>query len=193
LTPHLLVALALSTLVGVSLGLLGAGGSMLAVPILVYVARLEVRSAIGLSLAVVGGSALVGGLAQARAGCVDVRAAAVLAAGLGVGFLTGFLGIGGGFLIVPALSLLAGLSIHRAVGTSLPVIALSAAAGLAAHLRQGGLPLGLTAAFTAASALGALAGVRTGASLDPRRLRRAFAVAVIVVGLFLLFRNAAGG
>jgi uncharacterized membrane protein YfcA len=139
------------------------------------------------------GTLMLRGGAAAGAEAARPRPAAVLAAGLGVGFLTGFLGIGGGFLIVPALSLLAGLSIHRAVGTSLPVIALSAAAGLAAHLRQGGLPLGLTAPFTAASALGALAGVRTGASLDPRRLRRAFAVAVIVVGLFLLFRNAAGG
>jgi uncharacterized protein len=250
LSPHLAAALALSTLIGVSLGLLGAGGSILAVPVLVYVARLDVRSAIGLSLAVVGATALVGGLAHARAGRVDLRAAivfgaagmlgaplgalamravpphvlmllfaalmlavgtlmlrggaaargeaararpaAVLAAGFGVGFLTGFLGVGGGFLIVPALTLFAGLAIHRAVGTSLLVIALNAAAGLAAHLRQGGLPLGLTAAFTAAAALGALAGVRTGAGLDPRRLRQAFAVLVILVGGFLLVRNVRG-
>ena len=246
--PHLLLALALSTLIGVSLGLLGGGGSILAVPVLVYVARVDVHAAIGMSLAVVGTTALVGGLVHARVGRVDLRAAtlfggagmlgaplgaqathavaprvllllfaalmlavgglmlrgkagarsgtprphpvAVPAAGFGVGLLTGFLGVGGGFLIVPALTLLAGLSIHAAIGTSLLVIAANSAAGVVGHLRQGEMPLGLTAAFTASAALGALAGVRLASSLDPARLRRAFAVFVVLVGLFLLARNA---
>ena len=77
---HLLLALALSTLIGVSLGLLGGGGSILAVPVLVYVARVEVHSAIGMSLAIVGATALVGGLVHARAGRVDLRAAALFGA-----------------------------------------------------------------------------------------------------------------
>jgi uncharacterized membrane protein YfcA len=246
-TPHLLLALVLSTLIGVSLGLLGGGGSILAVPVLVYVARVEVHAAIGMSLAVVGATALVGGLVHARAGRVDLRAAALFggagmlgaplgaqathavaprvllllfaalmltvgalmlrgreaarpepaiphpaavpAAGFGVGLLTGFLGVGGGFLIVPALALLAGLPIHRAVGTSLLVIAANSAAGLLGHLGRGEMPLSLTAAFTAVSALGALAGVRMASSLNPARLRRAFAVFVVLVGLFLLARN----
>jgi uncharacterized membrane protein YfcA len=115
---------------------------------------------------------------------------AVPAAGFGVGLLTGFLGVGGGFLIVPALTLLAGLPIHRAVGTSLLVIAASSAAGLLAHLGHGGVPLGLTGAFTAVAALGALAGVRVASGLDPLRLRRAFAVFVMLIGLVLLARNA---
>ena len=248
MAPHLLLALALSTLIGLSLGLLGGGGSILAVPVLVYVARVDVHAAIGMSLAVVGTTALVGGLVHARAGRVDPKAAALFggagmlaaplgaqathavpgrallllfaglmlvvgglmlrgrgapggrparphpaavpAAGLGVGLLTGFLGVGGGFLIVPALTLLGGLPIHRAVGTSLLVIALNAAGGLAGHLRQGEMPLGLTAAFTAAAALGALAGVRLAGGLDPARLRRAFALFVVLVGLLLLARNA---
>jgi uncharacterized protein len=248
MAPHLLLALALSTLIGVSLGLLGGGGSILAVPVLVYVAGVEVHAAIGMSLAVVGATALVGGLVHARAGRVDARAAALFgvagmlgaplgaqathavasrflmllfaalmlavgslmllgrgssragtprphpvavpAAGFGVGLLTGFLGVGGGFLIVPALTLLAGLPIHRAIGTSLLVIAANSAAGVAGHLRQGEMPLGLTAAFTAAAALGALGGVRLASSLDPARLRRAFAAFVILVGLFLLAKNA---
>lgn len=251
LHPHLLLALALSTLIGVSLGLLGGGGSILAVPVLVYVARVDVHAAIGMSLAVVGTTALVGGLVHARAGRVDLRAAALFggagmlgaplgaqatqavaprvllllfaalmlavgglmlrgkagprsgtprphpvavpAAGFGVGLLTGFLGVGGGFLIVPALTLLAGLPIHAAIGTSLLVIAANSAAGVAGHLRQGEMPLGLTAAFTASAALGALAGVRLASSLDPLRLRRAFAVFVILVGLFLLGKNAFPG
>jgi uncharacterized protein len=246
--PHLVLALALGTLIGVSLGLLGGGGSILAVPVLVYVARVEVHSAIGMSLAIVGAAALVGGLFHARDGRVDLRAAtlfgaagvvgaplgaqathrvaprvllllfaglmlavgalmltvrgaarhqaprphpaAVPAAGFGVGLLTGFLGVGGGFLIVPALTLLAGLPIHTAVGTSLLVIAANSAAGLAGHLGRGEIPLGLTAAFTAAAAAGALAGRRVASGLDPLRLRRAFAAFVVLVGLFLLARNA---
>jgi hypothetical protein len=249
--PHLLLALALSTLIGVSLGLLGGGGSILAVPVLVYVARVDVHAAIGTSLAVVGTTALVGGLVHARAGRVDPRAAALFggagmlgaplgaqathavaprvllmlfaalmlavgglmlrgkagarsgsarphpvavpAAGFGVGLLTGFLGVGGGFLIVPALTLLAGLPIHTAIGTSLLVIAANSAAGVVGHLRQGEMPLGLTAAFTASAALGALAGVRLASSLDPARLRRSFAVFVILVGLFLFAKNAFPG
>ena len=248
MAPHLLLALALSTLIGLSLGLLGGGGSILAVPVLVYVARVEVHTAIGMSLAVVGATALVGGLVHARAGRVDVQAAALFggagmlgaplgaqathavaprvllllfaalmlavgalmlrgrgpgqreparphlvavpAAGFGVGLLTGFLGVGGGFLIVPALALLARLPIHRAIGTSLLVIAANSAAGLLGHLGRGAMPLALTAAFTAVAALGALAGVGMASSLDPARLRRAFAVFVILVGLFLLARNA---
>lgn len=248
MAPHLVLALLLSTLIGVSLGLLGGGGSILAVPVLVYVARVDVHSAIGMSLAIVGTTALVGGLVHARAGRVDLRAAALFggagmlgaplgaqathavaprvllllfaalmlavgglmlrgkagarpgtprphpvgvpAAGFGVGLLTGFLGVGGGFLIVPALTLLARLPIHTAIGTSLLVIAANSAAGVLGHLRQGEMPLGLTAAFTASAALGALAGVRLASSLDPARLRRAFAVFVVLVGLFLLAKNA---
>ena len=80
MAPHLVLALALSTLIGVSLGLLGGGGSILAVPVLVYVARVDVHSAIGMSLAIVGATTLVGGLVHARAGRVDLRAAALFGA-----------------------------------------------------------------------------------------------------------------
>jgi uncharacterized membrane protein YfcA len=236
--PHHILALALSALIGLSLGLLGGGGSILAVPVLVYVARVDVHAAIGMSLAVVGTTALVGGLVHARAGRVDLGAAALFggagmlgaplgaqathaaalmlavggrmlrgkagarpgtprphpvavpAAGFGVGLLTGLLGVGGGFLIVPALTLLSGMPIHAAIGTSLLVIAANSAAGVLGHLRQGEMPLGLTAAFTASAALGALGGVRLASRLDPARLRRAFAVFVILVGLLLLAKNA---
>jgi uncharacterized membrane protein YfcA len=245
---HLLIAIGLSCGVGVSLGLLGGGGSILAVPLLVYVARLDVHVAIGMSLAIVGATSLGGALVHAREGRVDLKAAlvfgasgmvaaplgawasqaaapqvllllfaglmvavgglmlrgrrgeraeeahparplAVLGAGLGVGALTGFLGVGGGFLIVPALTLLAGLSMHTAVGTSLLVIALNAAAGLAGHLRQGGIPPGLTAAFIGASLLGAFVGGRLSARVKPAPLRRAFAVFVILIGVALLVAN----
>lgn len=247
MAPHLLLALALSTLIGLSLGLLGGGGSILALPVLVYVARVDVHAAIGMSLAIVGGTALVGGLVHARAGRVDLRAGALFGiagmiaaplgarathlvaprlllllfaalmlgvgtlmlrgggeirtrlrpprlaaplAGLLVGLLTGFLGVGGGFLIVPALTLLAGLELPAAVGTSLLVIAANSAAGLAFHLGQGEMPAGLTGALTLAAVAGALAGVRLSSGLQPARLRRGFALFVILVGLALLARNA---
>lgn len=249
---HLWLALALSTLAGVSLGLLGGGGSILAVPILVYVARLDAHQAIGVALAIVGTTALVGGLAHARSGQADARAAvafglasalaapvgalatplfpgrvllllfgalmvvvgglmlrgrrgkaeaargerrglALLGAGLATGLVTGFLGVGGGFLIVPALTLLGGLRVHVAVGTSLLVIAATSAAGLAGHLHRGDLPLGLTAAFAAASVSGVLLGQRIAGRFDPARLRRSFALFVILVGLLLVAANARAG
>jgi len=245
--PHLLIAVALSTLIGVSLGFFGGGGSILAVPLLVYVARVDVHAAIGMSLAVVGATSLGGALVHARAGRVDARAAAafgiagmigaalgarathavgprtllllfaallivvgalmlreapawrtaprgparhaaIVVAGVLTGLLTGFLGVGGGFLVVPALTLLGGLPIHRAVGTSLLVIALTSAAGFAGHVGRG-LPAGLTATFATASLLGALVGVRVAAATDPRRLRRSFAGLVLAVGLALLAVN----
>lgn len=247
MAPHLLLALALSTLIGVSLGLLGGGGSILAVPVLVYVARVEVHAAIGMSLAIVGATAAVGGLVHARAGRVDLRAAALVgaagmlaaplgarashlvaprvllllfaalmlvvgvlmlharaapragarahplataAAGVGVGLLTGFLGVGGGFLVVPALTMLARLEVHAAVGTSLVVIAANSATGLAAHLEQGAMPLRLTAALTLSAVVGAFAGARLASEIDAARLRRGFALFVLLVGVFLVARNA---
>jgi len=248
---HLLVAVALSTLIGVSLGLLGGGGSILAVPLFVYVAGVDAHAAIGMSLAVVGATSLVGTFVHARARRVDVRAAvlfgalgmvgapigahashavsgrtllllfaalmigvggfmlagrppvapratprlgrlAVPGAGFAVGLLTGFLGVGGGFLVVPALTLLARLPMHTAVGTSLLVIALNSAAGLLGHLGAGALSPGLTGAFTAASVVGAVLGVRLSGSLDARQLRRGFAGFVVAVGLALLVANLGG-
>src|SRR5687767_15003299 len=178
------------TLIGLLLGLVGGGGSILTVPILVYVIGLEVQAATATSLAIVGASALAGALPHARAGRVNVRVAAAFGlfgiagafagtwlshqvsgawilllfglmmvavagrmwtrrpsppsqagsretrvgwkaplAGLVVGILTGFFGVGGGFLIVPALVLALELPVAMAVGTSLVVIAFNSASG----------------------------------------------------------------
>jgi hypothetical protein len=129
------------------------------------------------------------GLPGLRSAPAARRPGPVLAAGFGVGVLTGFLGVGGGFLIVPARTLLAGLPMHQAVGTSLLVIAANSAAGVLGHLGRGGVPLGLTAAFTAVATLGALAGERMAGRLDPQRLRRGFGLFVLGVGLLLAARN----
>lgn len=242
---HLAAALALAALLGLSLGLLGGGGSILALPVLVYVAGQEPASAVATSLAVVGATSLIAALDHARVGRVDSGAAlgfgltgvvgalvgaqltplvpprtlllvfallmllvgslmlrpgrgpipgrrhplGVPLAGLGVGLLTGFLGVGGGFLIVPALVLLARLEMPVAVGTSLLVIAVNAAAGLVGHLGREPPPLGLTAAFTLVASGGALLGSRLAGRVPALRLRRGFAALVILVGLALVARN----
>jgi uncharacterized membrane protein YfcA len=115
--------------------------------------------------------------------------AAVPLAGLAVGTLTGCLGVGGGFLVVPALVLLARLEMNVAVGTSLLVIAVNAAAGFLGHVQREPPPLALTASFTAVAIAGALAGSRLAGRVAAARLRRAFAVLVILVGLGLVARN----
>ena len=113
MAPHVLLALALSTLIGLSLGLLGGGGSILAVPVLVYVARVDVHAAIGMSLAVVGTTALVGGLVHARAGRVDLRAAAFFG---GAGMLGAPLGAQATHTVAPRVLLLLVAALMLAVG-----------------------------------------------------------------------------
>jgi len=98
-----------------------------------------------------------------------------LAVGFGVGLLTGFLGVGGGFLIVPALVLSAGLDTRLASGTSLAVIALNSTTGL----------LGLLAPFLFCALVGILAGIALGHRLNERVLRRVFAAALIVLALVI--------
>lgn len=245
-----LAAVLLSGLIGLSLGLLGGGGSILALPVLVFVARLDPRQAVAMSLAIVGATSLTASFLHRRSGRVDThtgalfggiglpaaflgarlthlmpprtllllfgilmivvgtlmvvrsirekhetpvvrprRPAAVLAAGAGVGFLTGFLGIGGGFLIVPALTLFAGLAMPVAVGTSLLVIAFNCAAGLAGHLDAAAIPIVPTLLFTAMAITGGVVGERLAGRILPRRLRRAFGIFVILLGLYVLVRN----
>src|SRR5690242_2100675 len=248
------LAMLLSGGIGISLGLLGGGGSILAMPVLVYVAGVAPRQAVGMSLAIVGATSLLGGLLHRRNGRVDLRVAATfgatgiagallgarlthlvpesmllllfaalmliigtwmlldarrkagkqaarpdaapprsrlhltLLAGLVVGALTGFLGVGGGFLIVPALLLFTRLNMRQAVGTSLIVIALNSVSGFIGHLGDGGIDLVETVAFTAAAAGGAFLGHRIASRSAPEQLRRGFASFVILVGCFIAAR-----
>ncbi|TDC69040.1 sulfite exporter TauE/SafE family protein [Actinomadura sp. GC306] len=240
----LLAALA----VGVSLGLLGGGGSILTVPILVYVAGVETKQAIAMSLFVVGATSLAGvvpharakrvrwrtgllfggaGMAGAYAGgrlaayipagvllaafavMMAVTAVAmlrgrrapegghaerpvfrILAEGVTVGLVTGLVGAGGGFLVVPALVLLGGLSMPAAVGTSLLVIAMKSFAGLAGYLSAVQIDWPLTLAVTGAAVLGGVAGSRLAGRADPERLRRAFGWFVLVMAAFVVTQEA---
>lgn len=246
------LTVAFGALVGLALGTVGGGGSILTVPILIYALGEGVHRATGTALAIVGANALIaawphacagrvrlpvaltigglgiagalagtwlGGLVPARAILVGFallmlaaafamvrlrpprRASIALptgfspraaAAGLGVGVLTGFFGVGGGFLIVPALVLVLGLPMHEAVGTSLVVIAINAAAALIGHLRIGGVDLGVTALFIAGGAIGSAFGGRLSERLDERHLRRSFAAMVVLIALYILARTLYG-
>jgi uncharacterized protein len=109
------------------------------------------------------------------------------ASGLAVGAMTGFFGVGGGFIIVPALSSLLGLPMRRAIATSLAIIGMTGLVALAIHLGRGGAPdWPLTAVLCLAAAAGSLWGTSLGRRLSPVVLGRAFGVVVVAIGLFLL-------
>lgn len=246
----LALAVALSVLIGLSLGLLGGGGSMLTVPILIYGFGVEPKSAIATSLLVVGVTSLVGGVAHAQAGRVQIRtglffgAAAMAGAyaggrlarflparilllafavlmvataiamlrgrrpeakpaptvsarslprmllhGAAVGGLTGLVGAGGGFLVVPALTLLGGLPMPLAVGTSLLVIAMQSLAGFVGYLGHVAIDLRLAGVFVAAASVGIVAGEQLTGHLPEQALRQGFAWFVLAMALFLVAKQ----
>ncbi len=113
----------------------------------------------------------------------------IVVSGAAVGLLTGILGVGGGFLIVPALVMLVGLPIQQAVGTSLVVIAMNSLAGFMGHLGDGALDVPSLVVFVAAGLAGTFAGAQLAHRLPAARLRQAFAGFVIVLALFLLYDN----
>ncbi len=119
----------------------------------------------------------------------DLKVWKVLAGGATVGLLTGILGVGGGFLIVPALVMLVGMPMHHAVGTSLVVITMNSLAGFLGHLSGITLDLPLIVVFITAGVLGTYAGAQLGRRLNPALLRKAFALFVIGLSLFLLYDN----
>lgn len=113
----------------------------------------------------------------------------VLVSGLVVGAITGFLGVGGGFLIVPALVMLVGLPMHQAVGTSLVVIAMNSLAGVLGHLGEALPDLGMVGVFAGAGFVGIMAGIWLNKRLPTEILKRGFAVFIILLALVLLADN----
>src|SRR5579864_2438107 len=247
-------ALGFGGLIGFSLGALGAGGSILTVPILVYAMGVPVQGATGTSLAIVGLNAATGAVDHLRRGRSLVRTGAAFGAsgvlgafagvwlnhqlrgelimvlfsllmiaaaismfrkrtggaptvpfaercelvgctrlvlvGIGVGFLTGFFGVGGGFLIIPALVLVLGLPMHLAVGTSLVAITLNALWGVIGNLRLGTLDWTLTLLFAAGGIVGVLIGGKLAGRLPEHTLRAAFGVVVVGLAIYTLSRSA---
>lgn len=248
----LALTLVLAVLVGVTLGLLGGGGSILTVPLLVYVAGMETKEAIATSLLVVGVTSAVGAISHARAGRVQWRTGLVFGGagmtgayaggrvaeyipgqwlligfalmmvatalamlrpraevdpadtpahlpttrvildGLVVGLVTGLVGAGGGFLVVPALALLGGLPMPVAIGTSLVVIAMKSMAGLAGYLASVTIDWQLAAMVTGAAVLGALLGGRLAGRIAPQTLRRLFGWFVLVMAILVGAQEAPG-
>lgn len=240
------LTIGLAVLVGVTLGLLGGGGSILTVPLLAYVAGMDAKQAIATSLLVVGVTSAVGAISHARAGRVQWRTGLVFGAagmagayaggllarfipgtvlligfavimiatavamlrgrknagtgdqpdslpvlkivleGLVVGLVTGLVGAGGGFLVVPALALLGGLPMPVAVGTSLIVIAMKSFAGFAGYLTSVQIDWGLAAAVTAAALVGGLIGARLTAMVNPDALRKTFGWFVLAMSSVIL-------
>ena len=124
---------------------------------------------------------------EASGTCPDARAGVVVLAGVVVGAMTGFFGVGGGFMIVPLLTLGLGLAFRRAVATSLVIITITGLAALASHLIAGAAPdLGVTASLAASTALGALAGTAVAGRLPQQALAKGFAVIVTLVAVALL-------
>ncbi|MBS1937667.1 MAG: sulfite exporter TauE/SafE family protein [Bacteroidetes bacterium] len=254
---------AAAVLMGLSLGLMGGGGSILTVPILVYLFGMDAVTATGLSLFIVGATSGVGLLSHHRQGNVQWRAAAafglasitsvyatrhwlvpalpdpilragaatlgkdtailglfavmmlasawrmirgrqpapavapvqhntasLLLTGMGVGLLTGVLGAGGGFLIVPALVLLARMDMKQAVGTSLFIITANALIGFLGD-RQVHLAdhIPLLVPFLALAVLGILAGSMLAKHVDSRHLRPAFGWFILAMGTYILMHE----
>ncbi|HZO30340.1 MAG TPA: sulfite exporter TauE/SafE family protein [Chloroflexota bacterium] len=110
--------------------------------------------------------------------------------GLGLGLLTGFFGVGGGFLIVPALTLGLGLPMRQAIGTSLAVITMNALAGVVGYLGGGIVDWPLTVLVSLGAVGGALVGGRLAGTVPERGLRRGFASMVALIAVYLVYRNA---
>jgi uncharacterized protein len=113
----------------------------------------------------------------------------IIGAGASVGLLTGILGVGGGFLIVPALVMLVGLPMYQAVGTSLVIIAANSLAGFIGHLEASLFDTTLTVIFVATGLAGTYAGSRLAQRVPAQRLKQVFAVFVLVLALYLLADN----
>jgi uncharacterized membrane protein YfcA len=125
----------------------------------------------------------------APAGLAGMPLALIAAEGLAVGVLTGLVGVGGGFLIVPALVLLGKVPMKQAVGTSLLVIAMKSAAGFLGYLGQVQVAWGFMTVFTAVAVGGILLGTYLVRFVPQAALQRAFAVFLVVMGAFILYQN----
>jgi uncharacterized membrane protein YfcA len=113
----------------------------------------------------------------------------VIVAGTIVGFLTGFFGVGGGFVIVPALVLALGFSMPEAVGTSLLVIAINSGVALTTRLQPGSIEWATVIPFTIASLLGVIVGSRLASTRDSSSLQRWFVALLVVVAIYTAVRS----
>lgn len=241
--------------IGLSLGLIGGGGSILAVPVLVYIMGMEAKEAIAMSLAIVGSVSLLGMLPHWRRGNVNFNTFAIFTptamigayfgarlasfprvtdtiqmvtfgaialvasllmisrsnhvpqivnpsdqsnhypwwlipvGGLGVGVITGFVGVGGGFAIVPVLVLLGGIPIKEAIGTSLLIITFNSIAGIMGYLGQVPINWYLTFSMIIAASVGTLMGAYLNQFIDGKRLQKLFGFFVLGIAIVVLLQH----
>ena len=242
-------------LVGLSLGLMGSGGSILTVPVLIYLAGEQEKVAIAESLGIVGAISFLGAIPYAFKqqvhwrsvilfgipGMIGTYGGAIISGfvsgtfqlmlfaivmlvaavmmfrnkkvdaensgpkkaqlwwviaieGLIVGVLTGLVGVGGGFLIVPALVLLGGLSMHLAIGTSLVIIAMKSFSGFYKYLDvldELNLSINweLVLIFSLIGAVGSFVGKAIGGKISGEKLKRGFAIFLLVMGVYIIYMN----
>jgi hypothetical protein len=132
-----------------------------------------------------------GGLMAMSRTRVDVALVVrVLVCGTAVGFVTGFFGVGGGFVIVPALVVCMGFALPEAAATSLLVIAINAGVSLVARADTGTLDWGVAVPFTVAAMLGSILGSRIAGRVDHDHLTRVFVVLLVVVAFYTGLRSA---
>jgi uncharacterized membrane protein YfcA len=121
--------------------------------------------------------------------CVDIQYGQIAIHGITVGILTGVVGVGGGFLIVPALVLFSGLSMKKAVGTSLSIVALKSFAGFAGYAGAVTIDYQMLSIFTAIAIVGTLIGSQVGHRLPDALLKRGFGSFLIVVAIYILLKE----
>lgn len=243
------LAYALTLAIGLSLGMLGAGGAILLLPVLVYVAGMAPPQAVPMSMAVMSITSLTGALGYLRRGDVSLRLAVVFGSGgmagaftgthfthlvparvlmlifagvllavgtlmllrrnaltcsqpclpprcfmiaFSIGLLTGLLGVGGGFLLVPALMRFAGLQARAAAGTSLALISLNSFVGLAGQLRFVSVDWVAAGSILIFAVAGLLVGLRICSRIEVEYLKRGLAVLLVTIGLGIAIANVVG-
>lgn len=261
----LILVILAGAVTGIVLGLFGSGGSIIAMPALLYLLHVEPKSAIAMSLGIVAVTATISGWDNWRRGNVDVKVAAMFGLfgvigtyggarlgvytpvtvqltlfalvmyaaawkmlqqkkqlqaqavqlaiavgpniavaeteiikahmghialhGVGVGVLTGLVGVGGGFLIVPALVLLSGMPMKSAIGTSLVIVAAKSYSGFAGYIGAVPVDWAIMAEFTVVTVAGSFFGTRIAHRFSHERLKKSFAIFLIIVATYILLKS----
>jgi hypothetical protein len=246
--------------IGISLGLIGGGGSVLALPTLVYVMGIEPKSAVAMTLVIVGTVSLIGVIPHWKQGNVNLKTAFIFGSatmlgafagakianlpfitgslqmllfavmmllasglmirrgakstakqpdiseiytkpickycwlwlvseGLGVGILTGLVGVGGGFAIIPALVILGNIPMKQAIGTSLVIIAANAVSGFLGYWGEVTLDWNIIASFIIAASIGTVLGAYLSQYVDGKKLQKYFGYFLLGVAALILFQN----
>ncbi|MDB9447232.1 sulfite exporter TauE/SafE family protein [Anabaena sp. CS-542/02] len=246
--------------IGISLGLIGGGGSVLALPTLVYVMGIEPKSAVAMTLVIVGTVSLIGVIPHWKQGHVNLKTAFIFGSatmlgafagakianlpfitgslqmllfavmmllasglmirrgakstakqpdiseiytkpickycwlwlvseGLGVGILTGLVGVGGGFAIIPALVILGNIPMKQAIGTSLVIIAANAVSGFLGYWGEVSLDWNIITSFIIAASIGTVLGAYLSQYVDGKKLQKYFGYFLLGVAALILFQN----